>query len=66
MGATNRTTQIRASQFVGSDKPSWEGDYNSDMKKIDDEFIRQENLINTQQAQINDLLTRVATLEAGA
>jgi hypothetical protein len=36
------------------------------MKKIDDEFIRQENLINTQQAQINDLLTRVATLEAGA
>jgi hypothetical protein len=66
MGATNRTTKVRASQFTEDDKPSWLGDYNSDMKKIDDEFIRQENLINTQQAQINDLLTRVATLEAGA
>lgn len=64
MGATNRTFRTRLSQFVGSDKPTWQGDYNSDMKKIDDEFVSQANLIAAQQAQINDLLTRVAALEA--
>lgn len=64
MSATNRTTQTRTSQFVPSDKPTWLGDYNGDMKKIDDEFIRQDNLIKTQQAQIDALLTRVAALEA--
>lgn len=35
MGSTNKTTNYELSQFVGTDKPSWLGDYNADMSKID-------------------------------
>lgn len=35
MTATNKTTNYELSQFVGSDRPTWLGDYNSDMSKID-------------------------------
>lgn len=35
MASTNKTTNYELSQFVGSDKPAWLGDYNSDMTKID-------------------------------
>ena len=35
MSSTNKTPNYNLSQFVDSDKPSWRGDYNSDMSKID-------------------------------
>ena len=36
MSATNHTPTLNLSQFVGGvDKPTWLGDYNSDMEKID-------------------------------
>ena len=35
MASTNKTTNYELSQYVGSDKPSYLGDYNSDMSKID-------------------------------
>ena len=35
MSSTNSTSHYELSQFVGSDKPAWLGDYNSDMAKID-------------------------------
>ena len=35
MTATNKTTNYKLSQFVGTDRPTWLGDYNSDMSKID-------------------------------
>ena len=35
MASTNDTTNYDLSQFIGTDKPSWLGDYNSDMGKID-------------------------------
>lgn len=35
MASTNKTTNYELSQFVGSDKPAWLSDYNSDMSKID-------------------------------
>lgn len=35
MSSTNKTTNYELSQFIGSDKPAWLGDYNSDMSKID-------------------------------
>ena len=35
MTATNKTTNYELSQFVGTDRPMWLGDYNSDMSKID-------------------------------
>lgn len=35
MSSTNKTTNYNLSQFVGTDVPSYLGDYNSDMNKID-------------------------------
>ena len=35
MTATKKTVNYGLSQFVGSDRPTWLGDYNSDMSKID-------------------------------
>lgn len=35
MSSTNKTTNYNLSQYIGSDKPTYLGDYNSDMLKID-------------------------------
>ena len=35
MASTNKTANYDLSQFVGTDRPTWLGDYNSDMAKID-------------------------------
>lgn len=35
MASTNKTPGLELSQFLATDKPSWLGDYNSDMSKID-------------------------------
>lgn len=35
MTATNHTTNYNLSQFTGADRPTWLGDYNGDMTKID-------------------------------
>ena len=35
MSSTNKTTNYNLSQFLGSDKPAWLVDYNSDMNAID-------------------------------
>lgn len=35
MGATNSTTNLQLPQFIGTDKPSWLGDFNGAMLKVD-------------------------------
>lgn len=35
MSSTNKTTYYKLSQYVGTDKPTFLGDYNADMSKID-------------------------------
>lgn len=35
MASTNKTTNLQLSQYIGSDKPTYLGDYNADMQKID-------------------------------
>lgn len=40
MTATNKTTNYELSQFVGTDRPTWLGDYNGDMSKIDAQLKR--------------------------
>lgn len=35
MSSTNKTPNYNLSQFTADDKPTWLGDYNSDMQKID-------------------------------
>lgn len=34
MSSTNKTTTLKLSQFVGTDKPDWLTDYNEDMEKL--------------------------------
>lgn len=43
MTATNHTKNYNLSQFVGTDRPTWLGDYNGDMTKIDDQLKRNAN-----------------------
>lgn len=40
MASTNKTTNYELSQYIGSDKPTYLGDYNSDMLKIDTQMKR--------------------------
>lgn len=40
MTATNKTANYNLSQFVGTDRPTWIGDYNGDMSKIDAQLKR--------------------------
>ena len=40
MTASNKTANYKLSQFVGTDRPTWLGDYNSDMSKIDAQLKR--------------------------
>lgn len=40
MTATKHTGNYNLSQFVGSDRPTWLGDYNGDMAKIDAQLKR--------------------------
>lgn len=35
MTATNHTKNYNLSQFIGTDRPTWLGDYNDDMARID-------------------------------
>ena len=36
MASTNKTNNFNLSQFIETDKPTFLGDYNTDMNKIDD------------------------------
>lgn len=38
MTAANHTKNYNLSQFVGTDRPTWLGDYNGDMTKIDSQL----------------------------
>lgn len=40
MTATNHTENYNLSQFAGTDRPTWLGDYNGDMTKIDAQLKR--------------------------
>lgn len=40
MTATNHTKNYNLSQFAGTDRPTWLGDYNDDMSKIDAQLKR--------------------------
>ena len=58
MSSTNKTENINLSQFIGSDKPTFLGDYNSDMVKIDTAF---NNLKNSTDTNTSNIATTSAT-----
>lgn len=59
MGSTNHTATLSLSQFVDTDKPTWRGDYNGDMSKIDAAFATQNAENTTLQNGINSNLAKL-------
>lgn len=64
MGAVNKTPNLRLSQFGDDDKPSWIGDYTSDMAKIEADHNERVAKENDLQAQIVTLQNQIATLQS--
>ena len=76
MASSRKTDNIKLNQFDAADKPTWLGDYNEDMKRIDNAFydIQRESKTSSQnaaaasevallRADIAELKTRLSKLE---
>ena len=57
MASTNKTPNIQLSQFIGTDKPSWLSDYNSDMLKIDTAVAGSDTGVSEAKATANNALS---------
>lgn len=55
MSSTNKTTYYELSQYLGSDKPTYLGDYNADMGKIDAGIHTAKNTADTNTTNIGTL-----------
>lgn len=64
MGASSLTQTVLLPLFEDSDKPSWLGDVNGAMRKIDAAFAAKEAEINMLTSQVNALSARVTALAA--
>lgn len=64
MSATNHTQNYDLSQFVGGDIPSWLGDYNGDMGKIDTAIAEVASGAGDIASDVNSLKSRMTTAEA--
>lgn len=62
MASTNHTTNYSLSQFVGSDKPAWLGDYNQDMDKIDTQMKVNADAISTLGTTVSGHTTAISGL----
>lgn len=61
MTATNHTKNYNLSQFAGTDRPTWLGDYNGDMTKIDNQL--KQNAANIASAAAGSLKTVAHTAD---
>ena len=51
---TNATTNYELPQFVGTDKPTWLGDFNEAMSDIDSGMHENATAISTMQTDVNN------------
>lgn len=63
MASTNKTTHYELSQYIGTDKPTYLGDYNSDMSKIDTALYDVDTKADSLETITSGLGDRVDTLE---
>ena len=61
MASTNKTTNYELSQYVGSDKPTYLGDYNGDMLKIDTQMKLNATAASTADSKATTAGTNAAT-----
>ena len=62
MASTNKTTNYELSQYVGTDKPTYLGDYNSDMLKIDTAIHGVAENVGTESSRINIIENDIGTM----
>lgn len=62
MSSTNKTANYELSQFIGSDKPAWLADYDSDMSKIDTQMKANADGINTVDGKADTNTTNIGNL----
>lgn len=62
MSSTNKTTNYELSQFIGTDKPAWLNDYNTDMSKIDAQMKLNADSATSANAGANTANTNIGTL----
>lgn len=63
MSSTNKTTYYELSQYIGTDKPTYLGDYNSDMSKIDTGIHEAEDKATTASQNAGSAIARVGVVE---
>ena len=63
MSSTNKTVNKELSQFIGSDKPSFLTDYNSDMNKIDLALKANTDLANVADGKGTSALSGLSAIE---
>lgn len=61
MASTNKTTHYNLSQYVGSDKPTYLVDYNTDMSNIDSGIYNAQAQATLNETAIGDLTTLTTT-----
>ena len=66
MGATNKTQNYNLPQFVGSDKPTWLGDFNVAMSAIDTQMKSNNDLGNTANTTANTALENAGNAQSTA
>ena len=62
MSSTNKTTHYELSQFLGTDKPAWLGDYNADMSKIDTAVYSASSTATSADGKADTNTTAIGTL----
>lgn len=62
MSSTNKTTNYELSQFLGTDKPAWLSDYNTDMSKIDTQMKLNADAATTANGGVTTNATNIGTL----
>lgn len=62
MASTNKTTNYELSQFLGTDKPAWLSDYNSDMNKIDTQMKANADAATSAGSNASSALTEIGDL----
>lgn len=63
MSSTNKTTYYSLSQYIGTDKPTYLGDYNSDMSKIDAGIHGADDKATTASQNAGSAIARVGEVE---
>lgn len=63
MSSTNKTTYYDLSQYIGTDKPTYLGDYNSDMSKIDAGIHDADDKATTASQNAGSAIARVGEVE---